>query len=141
MESIVITWRELLLLAAIAIFVYIAEAVMFLLKLKKIRPATVAVDLSAVQSQIDGLTARVDLLQHSLSKFAAQPVELTPDFEQSPVLAVPPAPPVTRETPSAYGKAIELAKQGLDPDSLASQCSISRGEAELIIALHRFDSA
>ena len=140
MESIVITWRELLLLAAIAIFVYVAEAVMFLLKLKNIRPATAAVDLSAVQSQIDGLTARVDLLQQSLSKFAAQPVS-PPNSEQAPALAVPPAPALTRETPSAYGKAIELAKQGVDPDSLASQCSISRGEAELIIALHRFDSA
>lgn len=140
MESIVITWRELLLLAAIAIFVYLAEAVMFLLKLKKIRPAAPAVDLSAIQAQIDVLAARVDLLQQSLSKFAAQPVP-PPDIEQPPVLAVSPAPPVTRETPSAYGKAIELAKQGLDPDSLASQCSISRGEAELIIALHRFDSA
>jgi hypothetical protein len=140
MESIVITWRELLLLAAIAIFVYVAEAVMFLLKLKKIRPASTTVDMSAVQAQIDGLSARVDLLQQSLSKLAVSPV-LPPDIDNPPALAVPLPSPVTRETPSAYGKAIELAKQGLDPDSLASQCGISRGEAELIIALHRFDSA
>ena len=140
MESIVITWRELLLLAAIAIFVYVAEAVMFLLKLKKIRPAAAAVDLSAVQLQIDNLAVRVDLLQQSLGKLAAQAVP-PPDPERLQALAAVPAPAPARETPSAYGKAIELAKQGLDPDSLASQCSISRGEAELIIALHRFDSA
>lgn len=140
MESIVITWRELLLLAAIAIFVYVAEAVMFLLKLKKIRPASSVVDLSAIQRQIDGLAAHVDLLQQSLSKLAAQPVS-QPEFDKPPAPAVMPAASPTRDTPSAYGKAIELAKQGLDPDSLASQCSISRGEAELIIALHRFDSA
>lgn len=135
MESIVISWRELLLLAAIAIFVYVAEAVMFLLKLKKIRPSQSAVDLSPIQSQIDNLSERLDLLQQSVAVLAVRPVE-----RQEPVSIAEIAPPV-REAPSAYSKAIELARQGLDPDSLAQRCSISRGEAELIIALHRFDSA
>lgn len=140
MESIVITWRELLLLAAIAIFVYVAEAVMFLLKLKKIRPSQSAVDLSPIQSQIDSLSERLDLLQQSIAVLAVRPVERHEPLRQESVSTAETAPPV-REAPSAYSKAIELARQGLDPDSLARRCGISRGEAELIIALHRFDSA
>ena len=138
MESIVITWRELLLLAAIVIFIYVAEAVMFLLKLKKIRPSAATVDLSAVHSDIDGLNARIDLLQQSLSKLALQ-ASSPPEFDKQAPAVVPVASAV-RDTPSAYGKAIELAKQGLDAELLSANCVISRGEAELIIALHRFDS-
>lgn len=135
MESIVVTWREILLLGAIVLFVYVAEAVMFLLKLRKIRPSSSNTDTKVLQQQIDDLALRFDSLQQSL--LTPLPPPDVPKVVDPAVVA--PAP--VRDTPSAYGRAIELARQGLDPDSLAVQCGISRGEAELIIALHRFDSA
>ncbi|HVC48678.1 MAG TPA: DUF2802 domain-containing protein [Burkholderiales bacterium] len=39
-------------------------------------------------------------------------------------------------TDVAYSVAIDLARQGRSAQSLASECGISRAEAELIIALH-----
>jgi hypothetical protein len=135
MESIVVTWREILLLGAIVLFVYVAEAVMFLLKLRKISPSSNNMDTTVLQLQIDDLVLRLDVLQQSL----LAPVPSSNAQKAADPIIVAPAP--ARDAPSAYGKAIELARQGLDPDSLAAQCSISRGEAELIIALHRFDSA
>lgn len=135
MESIVVTWREMLLLGAIVLFVYVAEAVMFLLKLRKIRPSSNNMDTTVLQQQLDQLALRLDSLQQSIL------VSTPPQTVRQVADPVVVAPPPVRDAPSAYGKAIELARQGLDPDRLAAQCSISRGEAELIIALHRFDSA
>lgn len=39
--------------------------------------------------------------------------------------------------PTPYNQAIELAKRGLPPTEVASQCGISRSEAELIVSLYR----
>ena len=41
---------------------------------------------------------------------------------------------------SPYNQAVELAKQGYDAAALASNCGISRGEADLIVALYRTQS-
>lgn len=38
---------------------------------------------------------------------------------------------------SAYERAIHLARAGSDVNSIANACAITRGEAELIVALHR----
>ncbi len=38
---------------------------------------------------------------------------------------------------SPYNQALHMAKQGYGVGEVASQCGISRGEAELIIALYR----
>jgi hypothetical protein len=43
-------------------------------------------------------------------------------------------------TPSAispYNQAIQMARQGLSASEVSSRCGISRGEAELIVALYR----
>ena len=50
--------------------------------------------------------------------------------------ARPPAQPV-EEAETAYSQAIRLARQGLDSSAVAAGCGISRGEAELIVALYR----
>lgn len=44
-------------------------------------------------------------------------------------------PEPTSET--AYAQAMRLAGQGLDSSAVAAGCGISRGEAELIVALYR----
>jgi flagellar biosynthesis/type III secretory pathway M-ring protein FliF/YscJ len=38
---------------------------------------------------------------------------------------------------SAYSQAIKLAQQGLDSAAVAAGCGISRGEADLIVAIYR----
>lgn len=42
-----------------------------------------------------------------------------------------------RPTISPYSRAIEMARNGDEINSIASVCGITRGEAELIVALHR----
>lgn len=49
---------------------------------------------------------------------------------------VEPPPEPVHATPTPYGQAIQLARTGLDADAVASACGISRGEAELIVAMH-----
>ncbi len=43
----------------------------------------------------------------------------------------------TKPAVSPYNQALHMAKQGYGVSEVASQCGISRGEAELIIALYR----
>lgn len=42
-----------------------------------------------------------------------------------------------RPAVSPYSRAIEMARNGDETDSIAGACGITRGEAELIVALHR----
>ncbi|GAB3265724.1 DUF2802 domain-containing protein [Chitinimonas naiadis] len=51
--------------------------------------------------------------------------------------SVQPQTPPPDEGETAYSQAIRLAKQGLDSSAVAAGCGISRGEAELIVALYR----
>ena len=45
--------------------------------------------------------------------------------------------PEQPESETAYAQAMRLAGQGLDSSAVAAGCGISRGEAELIVALYR----
>lgn len=134
MESIVVTWRELLVAGAIVVAIYVAEACLFLVKLKR-TPAP-------RQPGQDALMARLAALEDEMAELRVQLAMATavvaPQVKEAEV------PVATRDaldiSPGAYSKAIELARQGLDADLLSANCGISRGEAELIIALHRFDS-
>lgn len=40
-----------------------------------------------------------------------------------------------------YGQAEQLVKRGADMDELISTCGLSRGEAELVMRMHRFREA
>ncbi|WP_374357535.1 DUF2802 domain-containing protein [Chitinimonas sp.] len=46
-------------------------------------------------------------------------------------------PVVAEKVESAYSQAIRLAQQGLDSAAVAAGCGISRGEADLIVAIYR----
>lgn len=134
-ESIVVTWRELLVAGAIVAVIYIAEAGLFLAKLKR-TPASRLPALDALQSRMAMLEEELAELRLQLA--AIKSVSAIPSVvEAPPPVATPDSGDIS---PSAYGRAIELARQGLDADWLSANCGISRGEAELIIALHRFDS-
>ena len=58
----------------------------------------------------------------------------------SPQVSVQSAPVHNALPTSPYNQAVELAKQGYDAAALASNCGISRGEADLIVALYRTQS-
>lgn len=137
MEPIVVTWREILLVGAVVVFVYIAEAVLFLLKMKRTSPQPRSQALDDALTRIDSLEAALaamNLRLNELQSPSAIPVQAEfPSPKNGP-------PAVEPGSGSAYSRAIDLARQGVDADSLSTNCGISRGEAELIIALHRFDS-
>lgn len=129
MESFVITWRELLLVAVLVLAVYIAE---MLLLMRSAKPrgwriwkrgveahaqAQVQVNNREIQSlelEFAQLHEQVDRLQKELDQLKAQQAAVTP-----------------------YTHAIQMAQQGLNVNEVAASCGISRGEAELIVALHR----
>jgi len=132
LESFVITWRELLLVAVLVLAVYIAE---MLLLMRSAKPrgwriwqrgaeanaqAQVQVKNREVQSlelEFAQLHEQVDRLQKELEQLKAQQAAVTP-----------------------YTHAIQMAQQGLNVNEVAASCGISRGEAELIVALHRNQS-
>ncbi|MBB5016858.1 hypothetical protein HNQ59_000120 [Chitinivorax tropicus] len=131
MESIVITWRELLVVGAIVIGIYIAEWFAFMRASKRARERRETIPPQPASHELLGrlevLEAEVQALRQRLEAAAN---------------AAPPRPVRTAEhekVHSPYTQAVELARQGLDAATLAAHCGISRGEAELIIALHRFD--
>jgi len=123
LESIVITWRELLVVVAIILAVYIAELLLLtrsggasLRKPRLLGAIRQKREESALRKEVAELQKRIAALEEHLG----QPME-----------AAAPASP-----PSPYLRAIQMAKQGHDAESVSSSCGISRSEAELIIAMH-----
>ena len=73
-----------------------------------------------------GLREEIAELRHQLGEVRAE------------VAALRSAPPPGKEaTPTPYAQAIQLAKGGGQAGEVATRCGISRGEAELIVALYR----
>lgn len=125
MESIVITWRELLIVVAIILAVYIAEMLLLmrtggsLLRkprwLGMIQEKRVELEL---RREIEEIKLRLALLE---SRNIASQVQAQDE------------PP---EEISPYQRAIQLARQGRGVDGISESCGISRGEAELIVSMH-----
>lgn len=125
MDSIVLSWRELLIAAIVILGVYVAEVLLllrrgrrrglgFLRRSAEVAPPSYAIapllgDIADLKRQIGELRAEIDSLR---------------------------ARPAT-EVPTPYASAIQMARSGGAPLEIASTCGISRGEAELISALYR----
>lgn len=121
MDAIVITWRELLIAVVLACLFYLAEAALFSRLRRKAQARTdttdgKAAELARLQEEVAGLRLRLDALEARVSA--------THDAAE--------------DTP--YGRAARLAREGLTAQELASRCGISRGEAELIVALNRSET-
>lgn len=80
--------------------------------------------LATLQAEVDLLKDHIAALHRELDGLRAEDDEAEETTEQ-------------RDAETAYTKAIKLANQGVDPNTLATQCGISRGEADLIVALYR----
>jgi len=122
MNGIFISWQQLLFLAFIVVGVYVAELLLFLKKSASRKRHDEGDDGMAASA----LREEVRVLREALLALAARV-----DSKVAPPAAEPESP---------YSQAIKLAKQGLDSNAVASGCGISRGEAELIVALYRASS-
>lgn len=121
----VITWRELLIAILLATAIYLLEVLLFSRR-RKTPPPAAGPDRPAADPELDRLREEVTALRRRL------------DALETLVNRPQPAEPVPDDSP--YGQAVRLARQGLAPQELAARCGISRGEAELIVALNRGES-
>jgi hypothetical protein len=121
-ESIVVTWRELLIVVALILAVYIAEMLLLLRTgggvLLRRRAQETAKQDNAVEAELRADIASLNTRIAALEKYIVQLQ----------------AENATEATP--YNRAIQLAKQGRDASRISESCGISRGEAELIVSMH-----
>ena len=124
MEAVVISWPELLVVVVAVLAVYAAELVI-LLKWsapRGLRPWRRDADADTQPRLLNGLSLEISELRKQVARLQSEVERLKS--------ATPPA-------VSPYNQAIQMARQGLSASEVASGCGISRGEAELIVALYR----
>jgi hypothetical protein len=125
MNSIAITWMQLLYISLVLILFYVAELLLFMRKASAQRATSFdPLEVEMLRKEIDQLRFEVDAIKLRLLATQAEwskPSELILEPSQE----------------SPYSHAIRLAKLGADSNSVANQCGISRGEADLIVALYR----
>lgn len=120
MQSIVLNWGQLALLAITYALVGVVGVFVGVLLVGRPRksamsssraePVDVQGDIRALRQEWVAFKNSMDMAE---SRESAEPVE------------------------SAYSQAIKLAQQGLDSAAVAAGCGISRGEADLIVAIYR----
>jgi len=118
--SFVITWKELLIAGIIVLAVYIAELLLLMSSGKSIglgfwRRRAENKELVELKNRLAALEIRLARLEESGDS----------------------ADTLGEIASNSYGKAFNLAKQGMDVAQVAATCGISRSEAELIVAMQR----
>lgn len=130
MDSLVITWRELLIVVAVVLAVYVAEMLLLLRSKRGGGGRRWNPDSAALQPRVEALESEIEQLREQILNFKEQLDQLKT------------APPPQANTPSSpYSHAIQMALQGAEVAEVAAKCGISRGEAELIVAMHRSGSS
>src|SRR5690348_14576117 len=122
MEALVVTWREVLVVVIAVLAIYVAELVLLMRWSGRWGRSKRAARSSADQRAIDGLTREVGELRKQVARLQGDLDKL----RSAPAGSVSP-----------YNLAIQMARQGANASDVASGCGISRGEAELIVALYR----
>lgn len=120
----IITWRELLIIVAVVLAVYIAELLLLLRSKRGFRRWKP--EAEDFQPRIEALEKETGALREQLLMLRQQ-IDQGSGLHQNESAAV--------STP--YSQAILLARQGMDAGEVAVNCGISRGEAELIVAMHQ----
>lgn len=128
MESFVITWRELLIGALLVLVVYIAE---MLLLMRSPKPLGLRIWQRGAEAQAIAQNREVQYLELELTQLQDQVRHLQSEIDQMKTQQAAATP---------YSNAIQMAEQGLNVSDVASRCGISRGEAELIVAMHHSQS-
>jgi hypothetical protein len=140
-DPIVITWRELLIAVIAVLAVYAAELLLLLRFGRQPRlpfrtrsrpdpasPPQQAYALGHLREEVTELRRTVATLRLELEALQKHSARVAPAAS----MQASPAP----SSPTPYAQAIQLAREGGDALALARDCGISRGEAELIVALH-----
>ena len=122
MEAFVVTWHELLIAVIAVLAIHVAELLLLLRWSGRPGARLGRRGANAEPRAIDELTREVGELRKQVARVQGE-VER---------LQAAPAPSV-----SPYNLAIQMARQGCNANDVASGCGISRGEAELIVALYR----
>ena len=120
--SFVITWKELLIVGIIVLAVYIAELLLLMSSGKSMglrfwRQRAENRELTELKNRLAALEIRLARLEESGDSVDN----------------------LGGTASTSYGKAFNLAKQGMDVAQVAANCGISRSEAELIVAMQRKD--
>lgn len=124
MEALVVTWRELLVVVVAVLVIYIVE-LLLLLRWSGTRGTWSwrrGVKASPESASDDGLVREIGDLRQQVARLQGDLDKL----QAAPAASVSP-----------YNLAIQMARQGAGAGEVASGCGISRGEAELIVALYR----
>lgn len=125
MESLVITWRELLIVVVLVLAVYIAE-VLLLTRLSGRQgwKAWRGKDTAHSRAELEAIRAELRIMHEQVDKLQGDIEEMKQAQASTP-----------------YSQAIQLVQQGFDASQVAVKCGISRSEADLIVALHRNNSS
>jgi len=114
LEQLSFSGRELLLAVVLATVIYLLEVLLFS---RRARPRP-----------DEALQRRVEALEHELAALKARTEQLETQ---------PPAGSALDIQSSIHGEAVRMAREGASAQEMANSLGISRGEAELIIALHK----
>ena len=130
---LMITWTQLLYISLVLILLYVVEVFLFLYKQKKnakeLETKYTHIELVNLKEELEIIKVRVSALSASISSVANNvPENLKVNFS------------ATSKEESAYAHAIRLAQKGADATELAAACGISRGEADLVVAIYRSSS-
>ncbi|HSC80655.1 MAG TPA: DUF2802 domain-containing protein [Chitinolyticbacter sp.] len=124
MNAFVLTWPQLLYVGLGLVVFYIAQLLLFL---RKVRVRAPDLDVSRRQTEledeIDHLRREVEGLKLRLAMSAHLQEEALVEVEA--------------DTETPYAHAIRMARAGAEVDAMIRECGISRGEADLIVALYR----
>lgn len=124
MEAVVVTWRELLIVVAAVIGIYVTELVLLMrwMGASGLKPWKRTAQANTETQRITRMSAEIIELREHVTRLECEVEKLRS---------------VTDANVSPYNQAIRMARQGLSASDVAAGCGISRGEAELIVALYR----
>ncbi len=118
--------------AALGISLLAAGMMQFIASVHKARALRAELQLSDLEQQLQDLTEQFLAFERRAERTAWE-MERLRDERVHDVAAAP----MVNESSSSYQNAIRLAMRGESAQSLMDICSISRGEAELLIKLHQ----
>jgi hypothetical protein len=118
-DALVVTWRELAVLVVAVVIIHAIELLLLLrwsgVARRGISATPEGAPAGELAREIGDLRKQVTRLQGEVDKLQAAPAAFV----------------------SPYNLAIQMARQGAAAGEVARGCGISRGEAELIVALYR----
>jgi len=142
MDFTAIGWRELIMIGVALAALYLGASLLRLGRLKRRRPRAAA--LAPATEPVPGPVSEMPVITPQAADFGEQlfrsGVEAELQQLRSEVAALKEELKLikaARRVSPQYNEAMMLAQRGMDAQSVADQCGISVGEAELVLALSR----